>query len=72
MIQVQVEVESGAGRFLVSARTESIGRALSLVGAGKPGVTARVVFPKAYGPFSAGEVPDEEGAGVLGPIGSAV
>ena len=45
MIQVQVEVESGADRFLVAARVASIERALSLAGAGRPGITARVVFP---------------------------
>lgn len=71
MIQVQVEVESGAGRFLVSARAESIGRALSLVGAGKPGVSVRVVLPANPEPFSAGETTDEEGAVALGPVGSA-
>ena len=71
MIQVQVEVESGAGRFLVSARVESIGRALRLVGAGKPGVSARVVFPANSGSSSASETTDEEGAVALGAVGSA-
>ena len=71
MIQVQVEVESGAGRFLVSARAASIERALSLIGAGRPGITARVVFPREPGTFSASDAAHEEGVVRSEPTGSA-
>ncbi|QIN79223.1 hypothetical protein GBA65_12615 [Rubrobacter marinus] len=70
MIQVQVEVESGAGRFLVSARAASIGRALSLVCASNPGATARVVFPIEPDPFFVREV-SREGLAAHEAIGSA-
>ena len=43
MIQVQIEVESGASRLRVSARASSVGRALKLVGESHPGARARVV-----------------------------
>ena len=71
MIQVQVEVESGAGRFLVSARAATIERALSLAGAGRPGTTARVVSPVEPETFSAGDAAREEGIVGPEPIGSA-
>ena len=71
MIQVQVEVESGAGRFLVSARAASIGRALSLVSAGNPGSKARIISPREPEPPPAGEASDREDAVVLDPVGSA-
>ena len=72
MIQVQVEVESGAGRFLVSVRAESIGRALSLASAGESGATARVVFPIEPEPFFVGKAPDGEHAVVCGSVGEPV
>ncbi len=71
MIQVQVEVESGAGRFLVSARAASIGRAVSLVCAGNPNTTARVVFPIEPEAFFIGEASEQEDLVVLHPIESA-
>ena len=42
MIQVQIEVESGASRLRVSARASSIERALELVGESYPGSKVRV------------------------------
>ena len=45
MIQVQLEVRSGATRFRVSARAASIQRAVSVAGARYPGGEVRLVLP---------------------------
>jgi len=45
MIQVQLEVRSGATRFRVSARADSIQRAVSVAGARYPGGEVRLVLP---------------------------
>ena len=45
MIQVQLEVRSGATRFRVSARAASIQRAVSVTGARYPGGEVRLVLP---------------------------
>jgi hypothetical protein len=45
MLNVSVEVQSGAARFRVAVQAESIQRALSLVGGRFPRMTCRVRFP---------------------------
>ena len=45
MVNVSIEVRSGAARFDVGVRAESIERALSLVGDNYPGCAVRVRFP---------------------------
>ena len=45
MINVSVEVRSGAARFRVAVRAESIERALSIAGAQYPGWETKVLFP---------------------------
>ena len=45
MIRVLIEVDSGACRFGLEVRAESIVRALSIAEALYPGTDARVVFP---------------------------
>ena len=45
MIQVRLEVRSGATRFRVSARASSIERAVSVAGARYPGGEVRLVLP---------------------------
>ncbi len=45
MIQVQLEVRTGATRFRVSARAASIQRAVSVAGARYPGGEVRLVLP---------------------------
>lgn len=45
MIQVDIEVRSGAARFRVMARARSIQRAVSLTGSGYPGGEVRLVMP---------------------------
>ncbi len=45
MVQVQLEVRTGAARFRVSARARSIRRAVSLAGARYPGGEVRLVLP---------------------------
>ncbi|PLS87132.1 MAG: hypothetical protein CYG60_03580 [Actinobacteria bacterium] len=72
VIKVQVEVESGAGRSLVSVRAANIGRALGLAGAGEPGVMARVVFSIESEPSFASGVPDEGCVAVFGSVGEPV
>ena len=45
MIKVSVEVRKGTARFRVGVQTESISRALSVVGARFPTSEVRVEFP---------------------------
>jgi hypothetical protein len=45
MIEVSVEVRSGAARFRAVVWAQSIERAVSLVGARYPGCEAKVLFP---------------------------
>jgi hypothetical protein len=45
MIQVQLEVRSGASRFRVSSRAANIQRAVSVAGARYPGGEVRLVLP---------------------------
>ncbi len=45
MINVSVELRSGAARFRVAVWAESIERALSIAGAQYPGREAKVLFP---------------------------
>jgi len=45
MVKVSVEVRSGAARFYVAVRAESIRRAVSFVGRRYPGGEVRVKFP---------------------------
>ncbi len=45
MVRVPIEVDTGAARFALAVRAESIGRALGLAEALYPGADARVVFP---------------------------
>ena len=59
MIQVQLEVRSGATRFRVSARAASIQRAVSVAGARYPGGEVRLVRPVEPEMLFAGVVPNE-------------
>lgn len=45
MVKVAIEVQSGAARIGVAVQTQSIQRALSLVGGRFPGRNCRVKFP---------------------------
>jgi hypothetical protein len=45
MVKVSIEVRSGAARFCVGVRTESIQRAVSLVEKRFPGRNVKVSFP---------------------------
>lgn len=45
MVRVLVEVDSGAARFCLAVRAESIGQALGIAEALYPDADARVVFP---------------------------
>ena len=45
VVQVSIEVSSGAARFHVAVRAESIQRAASIVAARYPGGDCRVKFP---------------------------
>ncbi len=45
MVKVSIEVRSGAARFDVAVRAESIRRAVELVGGRYPGRDVRVKFP---------------------------
>lgn len=45
MINVSIEVREGSAARTVRVSARDIKRALKLVGAGSPGVQARVVFP---------------------------
>ena len=68
MIQVQLEVRSGATRFRVSARAASIQRAVSVAGARYPGGEVRLVLPVEPETFFAGAGHDEaESVGVQMP-----
>lgn len=51
MIKVSVEVGSGLACFSVAVRSESIGRAVSVVETRYPGSEARVVFSIEPDPF---------------------
>jgi hypothetical protein len=54
MIQVQLDVRSGATRFRVSARAASIDRAVAIAGARYPGGEVRLVLPVEPETFFAG------------------
>jgi hypothetical protein len=45
MVEVSIEIHSGAARFTVAVQAKSIQRALSIVAARHPGTIARVKFP---------------------------
>ncbi len=45
MVQVKLEVRTGAARFRVSARASSVQRAVSLAGARYPGGEVRLISP---------------------------
>jgi len=45
MVKVSIEVRSGAARFRVGVRAESIDRAMSLVEKSFPGRNVKVYFP---------------------------
>ena len=45
MVKVSIEVRSGAARFNVAVRAESVRRAVSLMGERYPGRDVRVRFP---------------------------
>jgi len=45
MIQVVLEIRTGAARFRVSARAASIQRAVSIAGARYPGGEVRLILP---------------------------
>ncbi len=59
MVRVQIEVESGTGRFRVPARATTIVQAVRFVSAGYPGASVRVVFPIELDAFFAGDVEGE-------------
>ncbi len=63
MIQVLLEVRSGAASFRVSARARSIRRAVSLTKASYPGSEVSVVLPVEPEMFFAGD--DFEGAELI-------
>jgi hypothetical protein len=63
MVKVSVEVSSGAARYCVAVRAESIRRALDLAGQRYPGADVRVRFPiESEGFF----VEDAASAAILG------
>ncbi len=64
MVWVSIEVDSGAGRFGLEVRAESIARALSIAKALYPGADARVVFPIEPEGFFV-----EDSAATPGPVG---
>ncbi len=45
MVKVSIEVHNGAAHFTVSAKAQSIERAMSVVRGSYPGCTVRVKFP---------------------------
>ena len=55
MVRISVEVKSGATRFRVAVRAESIRRALELVQGQNPGRNVGVVFPIDSEMFFAGD-----------------
>jgi hypothetical protein len=65
VVKVCVEVSSGATRFCVAVRAQSIRRALSLVGERYPKGEAEVKFPIGPEGFSV----EEPGVSRAGPIG---
>lgn len=72
MIQVQLEVRTGATRFKVSARAASIQRAVSVAGARYPGGAVRLVLPVEPETFLAGAALGEaEPVGVQMPESAA-
>ena len=72
MIQVQLEVRSGATRFRVSTRAASIDRAVAVAGARYPGGEVRLILPVEPGTFFAGTPFDEaESVGVQMPESAA-
>jgi hypothetical protein len=60
MIQIVLEVRTGAARFRVSARAASIQRAVSLAGARYPGGEVRLILPVESDTFFAEAVPGEK------------
>ncbi len=72
MIQVQLEVRTGATRFRVSARAASIQRAASVAGARYPGGEVRLVLPVEPETFLAeADLGEAESAGVQMPESAA-
>ena len=67
MVRVSIEVDTGAARFGLTVRAESIGRALGLAKALYPGADARVVFPIEPEGFFV-----EDPAATPGPVGLEV
>ena len=67
MVRVSIEVDSGAGRFGLEVRAESIARALSIAEALYSGADARVVFPIEPEGFFV-----EDPAATPGPVGLEV
>lgn len=59
MVQVDIEVRTGAARFRVTARARSIHRAVSLAGAGYPGAEVRLVVPVEEDSFFVEDAPDK-------------
>jgi hypothetical protein len=51
MVRISVEVSSGAARFRVSVRAQSIERALEIVQSQNPGKECKVRFPIEAEPF---------------------
>ncbi len=51
MVRISVEVSSGAARFRVSVRAQSIERALKIVQSQNPGKDCKVRFPIEAEPF---------------------
>ena len=45
MVRVSIEVDTGAARFGLTVRAESIGRAVGFAEALHPGADARLIFP---------------------------
>ncbi len=58
MIQVVFEVHTGAARFRVSARAQSIQRAMSIAGARYPNAEVRLALPVEPESFFIGAAPD--------------
>jgi acetaldehyde dehydrogenase (acetylating) len=52
VISISVEVARGAARYRVAVRTQSIGRALEIVGGQGSGCEVKVAFPIDPEPFS--------------------
>ncbi len=64
MIQVDLEVRSGAARFRVTARAKSIRRAVSLAGTGYPGGEVNLVLPVGPESFFVEDANEAESVGV--------